>query len=261
MSYMKERCTASVVNYVMGEIFAIMLFLTLIFSGHSLYRSVNIINRLAIEPITDSMTEVAMISTVVNNNTIREDLKEGSVVENVKADSMTYSVHDRYFRNGWSTNEVPRRELIPEPEVKEPVDVYIEPTLNFNDVTELSGTNSYSLNLILEDTWLAGYGDLFYELEQEHGVNAMFAIGNAILETGWQGDSYKATKYNNIFGLTNCRFESKDECIEYYFNLIDTHYVGKGYRSMSEINKKYCPPNPKWCYGIESIANTLISDI
>lgn len=256
MSYMKERCTTSIANYVMGEIFAIMLFLTLIFSGHSLYRSVNVINRLDIKPITDTITEVAMVSTVVNDRQVKEDLNEGSVVEKVKADSEAYPIHDRYFRNGWSTNEVPRREYIPEP-----VDIYIEPTLNFNDVTELSGSNAYSLNVILEDTWLEGYGELFYELEQKHGVNAMFAIGNAILETGWKGDSYIATNYNNIFGLTDRRFESKGECIEYYFDLIDTHYVGEGYRSMSQINEKYCPPNPEWCYKIESIANTLISDI
>lgn len=144
----------------------------------------------------------------------------------------------------------------------EPVDVYITPTLNFNDVTELSGTNPETLNLILEDTWLEGYGELFYELEQEHDVNAMFAIGNAIYETGWNKEnSYQAMHNNNIYGLANCKFDSLESCIRYYFNLIDESYVDCGRKSMDSINAKYCPPNPNWCHNINSISKKLIAKV
>ena len=45
------------------------------------------------------------------------------------------------------------------------------------------------------------------------------------------------------------------------FDLIDENYVGCGRKSMSAINEKYCPPNPNWCYKINSIAKTLIAKI
>ena len=130
--------------------------------------------------------------------------------------------------------------------------------LDASDVRVLSGASPETLNCLLEGTWLEGYGQKFYDNEQKYGINALFSIGNAILETGWGGDSWLAKNKNNIYGLNmSRRFDSYNECIDYWFNLISDHYVGDGYISMGSIQGKYCPPNPNWDEKIVSIANRL----
>ena len=130
--------------------------------------------------------------------------------------------------------------------------------LNTSDVRVLSGSSPETLNKLLEGTWLAGYGQKFYDNEQKYGVNALFSIGNAILETGWGGDNYLAKNKNNIYGLNMSRkFNSYEQCIDYWFNLISEHYVGEGYISMSAIQKKYCPPNANWDEQITSVTIRL----
>lgn len=130
-----------------------------------------------------------------------------------------------------------------------------------NDVRKVSGASAETLNRILRGTWLEGYGEVFYDNEKKYGVNALFSIGNAIIETGWDGDSYLATERNNIYGLaTNRIFGSKTECINYWFNLISEYYVGDGLISIARINEKYCPPNARWSSDITWIVNKLLSN-
>ena len=129
-----------------------------------------------------------------------------------------------------------------------------------NDVRKVSGASAKTLNRILKGTWLEGYGEVFYECEKTYKVNALFSIGNAILETGWEGDSYLATQKNNIYGIATKRtFESKSECIEYWFNLISNYYVDDGLISIARINEKYCPPNARWSSDITWIVDKLVS--
>lgn len=130
-----------------------------------------------------------------------------------------------------------------------------------NDVRKVSGASAETLNRILGGTWLEGYGEVFYENEKKYGINALFSIGNAIEETGWEGDSYLATEKNNIYGLALSRsFSSKTECINYWFNLISDYYVDDGLVSIARINEKYCPPNARWSSDITWIVNKLLSN-
>lgn len=131
---------------------------------------------------------------------------------------------------------------------------------NTNDVRVLSGATAADLNKLLEGTWLSGYGETFAECEKEYGVNALFSIGNAIIESGWEGDNYLATHKNNIYGMTlNHGFDTKQDCIKFWFNLISKHYVDDGLISVARINEKYCPPNARWSSDIDWIVNKLVS--
>ena len=135
-------------------------------------------------------------------------------------------------------------------------------TVKFNDsdVRVLSGATADQFNKILKGTWLEGYGEVFERCEKQYKVNALFSIGNAIIEAGWDGDSYLARTRNNIYGLATSRvFDSKTECIEYWFDLISDHYVGDGLYSISRINEKYCPPNARWSSDITWIVKKLLS--
>lgn len=130
-----------------------------------------------------------------------------------------------------------------------------------HDVRKVSGANVATLNKILKGTWLEGYGQVFYDCEKTYGINALFSIGNAIEETGWDGKSYLATERNNIFGLATSRtFSSRTECIEYWFHLIANYYVDDGLISIARINEKYCPPNARWSSDITWIVNELLSN-
>ena len=130
-----------------------------------------------------------------------------------------------------------------------------------NDVRKVSGASVDTLNKILRGTWLEGYGQVFYDCEKTYGVNALFSIGNAIIETGWEGNSYLAVERNNIYGLATSRvFGSKTECINYWFSLIKNHYVDDGLITIASINEKYCPPNARWSSDITWIVNKLISN-
>ena len=130
--------------------------------------------------------------------------------------------------------------------------------LNTSDVRVLSGASPETLNKLLEGTWLEGHGQKFHDNEKKYGINALFSIGNAILETGWDGNNYLARNNNNIYGLnTSKKFDSYGHCIDHWFNLISKHYVGEGYISMSSIQGKYCPPNPSWDEQITAVTVRL----
>lgn len=129
---------------------------------------------------------------------------------------------------------------------------------NPSDVRVLSGATPETLNKLLEGTWLEGHGQVFYDNEQKYGVNALFSMGNAILETGWNGDNWLAKNKNNIYGLNTTKyFESYEHCINHWFELISEHYVGEGYTSMNSIQKKYCPPNSQWDEDITGVVSRL----
>ena len=133
--------------------------------------------------------------------------------------------------------------------------------IDISDVTKISNATPDMIESALAGTWLEGYGSLYYELEHEYNVNAFLAIGNAIQETGWKGNSTLAVNDNNIYGMNNKKFDSKEDCINYYFRLINKHYVGEGYISLEQINGKYCPPDDTWDNDIYSIAKKLKSKV
>lgn len=130
-----------------------------------------------------------------------------------------------------------------------------------DNVRILTGANAKTINLILEGTHLAGFGELFIEMEKEYEVNCLFSISNAIQESGWNGSNL-SRNYNNLFGISISEgFRSKEACIEYWFNLIDKYYVGEGLYSIESIQGKYCPPDSSWDDDICRIAKKLKAKI
>lgn len=67
-------------------------------------------------------------------------------------------------------------------------------------LTRKTGLTPYELNVTLEGTGLAGLGEAFFQAEQEFGVNSLFLIGIANLESGY-GKSRIAKDKNNLFGF------------------------------------------------------------
>lgn len=104
-----------------------------------------------------------------------------------------------------------------------------------SDVLGKSGANAAQLNSLLEGTGLAGLGNNFADAEGLTGINALFIIAHAALESAW-GKSKIAKSKNNLFGIgaidsapgQAMAFDSFTECIGYYAGWLKSEYLTEG---------------------------------
>ena len=123
------------------------------------------------------------------------------------------------------------------------------------DAFTKSNLSIAQLNNILSNTAIEGYGEAFYNLEQNYNINAIFAISIAVIESG-AGTSYNARKRNNLFGIGPHKvFGSKQECINYLGALLNKKlYKGK---SIDTIGKIYCTDGTDWAGKIKKQMGVL----
>ena len=100
---------------------------------------------------------------------------------------------------------------------------------------------------------LCGYGQAFYNMEQKYGVNSVFAISVAELESGY-GTSYAFRNKNNAFGIGSGKYFSSVEAgIEYFGQLMNKSlYYGK---SIDRIGSIYCVGG-NWANKVKSLMRT-----
>lgn len=97
---------------------------------------------------------------------------------------------------------------------------------------------------------LSGYGQAFYDMEQKYGVNSIFAISVAELESG-NGTSSAFRNKNNAFGIgPGKRFSSVVAGIDYFGQLMNKPlYYGK---TIDRIGSIYCVGG-NWAYKVKSL--------
>lgn len=120
------------------------------------------------------------------------------------------------------------------------------------EITESSELSPDELETIVSGSGLSGLGYAFYDMEQNYGVNAVFAIAVARLESG-SGTSYMAIYDNNLFGMMGLSYSSKEACIDDFGSLIRYYYFDRGLTTVYSINPVYCPDNYDWAPYVESI--------
>ena len=105
---------------------------------------------------------------------------------------------------------------------------------------------------------LSGYGQAFYEMEQKYGVNSIFAISVAELESG-NGTSYAFRNKNNAFGIgPGKRFSSVESGINYFGQLMNkSSYYGK---SIDRIGSIYCVGG-NWANKVKSLMRNNYSGL
>lgn len=113
-----------------------------------------------------------------------------------------------------------------------------------NKPFEITNLTEKQFNKILKGTGLEGQGGAYKQLEEEHGVNGVYAISVAFLESGY--GKHKAGK-NNFYGMKGNKgwmsFNTPEDNIMYFGELMNRDlYRGK---SIDRIAKIYCPPNYK----------------
>lgn len=144
-------------------------------------------------------------------------------------------------------------------------------------LTRPTGLTPYELNVTLAGTGLAGLGEAFYQAERDFGVNSLFLIGIANLESGY-GKSRIANDKNNLFGFraydrspysSAGRYEMKGDSILEVAAFLSKNYLsenGKFFHGVSTngVNVKYSTSRA-WSsqveYQMERLANILISKI
>lgn len=104
-----------------------------------------------------------------------------------------------------------------------------------SDLRTLSNLSEEDYEKMLEDTALAGIGDALVKAEEKYGVNGLYLLGLACLESGY-GSSYFARDRHNLVGWgaydsnpnAAMSFESKDECILHVAQKLKENYLTKG---------------------------------
>lgn len=130
-------------------------------------------------------------------------------------------------------------------------------------ITEPSGLTIDELHQMTEGTELSGIAPALKRIEDKHGVNAVFALSVAQLESG-NGSSYLARNHNNLFGLMGnsggMYFDTKSDCIEYFGELISEDYFDAGRTDVYSVGDRYCE-NPAWPGMISSMMQRNLSSI
>lgn len=130
-----------------------------------------------------------------------------------------------------------------------------KPSAPSSSIRSVSGLEASHIKEIFRGTALEGHEleEAVLEIEDKYGINAYFTIAVMKLESG-NGRSKLARKKNNLFGLNATGgsnknafyFDSKEDCVEKFGQLLSKNYVKKGYTTIEKVGKKYCPANPKW---------------
>lgn len=104
-----------------------------------------------------------------------------------------------------------------------------------SDLRVASNVTPEEIDLMLEGTKLHGLGSAFVEAEQKYGVNALYMMGLACLESGF-GNSAFAQKRNNLYGWNAVdsnpnnasSFSSKKEATLYVASKLQSNYLTEG---------------------------------
>lgn len=146
-------------------------------------------------------------------------------------------------------------------------------TLSVNsDLRVASNVTPEEIDLMLEGTKLNGLGSAFVEAEQKYGVNALYMMGLACLESGF-GNSAFAQKRNNLYGWNAVdsnpnnasSFSSKKEATLYVASKLQSNYLTEGgvyYEGYSPraVDVHYCTDKAH-ADKIVNIVNSLVQKL
>lgn len=184
-----------------------------------------------------------------------------TIEETLEAAQMAMAAREAIAQDEASANAT--SEETPKEEEKKPV--------NLSDISKPSNLSASQLNSVINSrlknvgkssSKLSNLGDALVKMEEESGVNALFCLAVASLESGY-GTSEAAINKNNLFGLMRSNslmeFSSVSECISYWGNLMKNHYIDSNRDSIEDIQPKYCPDSETWAPDVSYLFNTYSS--
>ena len=128
-------------------------------------------------------------------------------------------------------------------------DVVYNPQFTYNPFTKIE-LSLEDVNKILAGTKLADYGQYFMNMQETYGVNIVYAMSVAYLESG--AGKITCGSYN-YFGMIGKNYSSPEEGINAFGKLMNNKmYYGK---SIEQIAPTYC--NSAWAGKIKSMMDFL----
>lgn len=129
------------------------------------------------------------------------------------------------------------------------------------DLRTQSGYTAEELDEVLKYD-LKGLGKYFVKAEENYGVNAVFLVSVAALESGWGRYCFRE---NNMFGYSGMSFSSKAECIDFVAKKISENYLSESgkYYSGYTVKAVNCYYNGReiWEDTVIDIMSSLIRKI
>lgn len=123
---------------------------------------------------------------------------------------------------------------------KESIPAYSESQIRKLDVSKPSGVTVSDLKLVTQGD-LKGLESAFLKAEKDYGVNCLFVMAIASLESA---DGTICFRPNNMFGYGNSGFSSKAEGIDVVSKALAKKYLTPGAslysgKTISDVNKRY----------------------
>ena len=108
------------------------------------------------------------------------------------------------------------------------------------DVSKPSGVSLADLQLVSRGAFV-GIEDAFLKAEQDYGINCLFVMAIASLESA---NGTMCFKPNNMFGFGSRGFSSKSECVDVVARSLEYNYLTPGgslYNGtrITDVNKRY----------------------
>ena len=192
---------------------------------------------------------------------------EHDIVEIVSKEGDWYKTEDGYIKAGYLqvVNDKPAKIA----RVSRGANVEYRGELDFSlDVVHQSNITVAQLQKVTKGTGLEGTEEAMVSAEINKGINVLFTIAVARLESQ-NGNSKIARDKNNLFGIhafdydpyhTAYSYSSKSECVESFADLVKNDYVNKGLDTPSKINPIYCTSDT-WGYQVTTIMKEVYRNI
>lgn len=158
--------------------------------------------------------------------------------------------------------------MVKKSEVNQPVSTRVEKPKYFNFsfspksnvATKLFEGSVEDLNKCLENTKLKGQGQAFLDAQNKYGINALFLMSIAKVESGYGAKPKTYCKYN-VVGMVGQKPKSYAECIDSLGRNLNKNYISKGHTTIEKIRDKYCNANNVWPKEIAKEMNNLTRQI
>ena len=131
---------------------------------------------------------------------------------------------------------------------------------NTNVTTKLFEGTAEDLEKCLEKTKLKGQGQAFLYAQNKYGINALFLMSIAKVESGYGAKPKTYCKYN-VVGAVGQKPTSYAACIDSLGRNLNKNYVTKGHTTIARIRDKYCNSNKVWPKLIAEEMNNLNNQI
>ena len=133
------------------------------------------------------------------------------------------------------------------------------------NLTQPSNVTEEELNLILDNTPLKGTGKDFLDAEKKYGVNAMFMVSLAGVESSYGDAPARGTKYNfsgrKKLGGGFLEFKNFPDSIDSFGAYIQRRYTRSGKTTVQKIQQGGYNPNAAWGTRIVNEWNRNVSKI